>query len=75
MSKRVCIVFEETSGKGFQVYIEGLSPEANEMTPEEQMKKLSPADFWGMRMFQICAGIMCESGVVNEIKKGHMGSA
>jgi hypothetical protein len=45
--KRVCIVFEETgehSGKGFTPYLEGLSKEASEMTSEEQLNKLSPAE-------------------------------
>ena len=72
MGKRVCIVFEETGeqgGKGFHMYLEGLSPEACKMTTEEQMNKLSPADFWGMRMFQICTGIMKDTGVIYETKR------
>lgn len=72
MAKRVCIVFEETgehAGKGFNTYLEGLSKEAETMTTQEQLTKLSPADFWGLRMFQICSGIMHEAGVITEVKR------
>lgn len=72
MGKKVSIVIEEieeTGGKRFCMYLEGLSPEANKMTTEEQMKELSPADFWGLRLFRICVGIMNDTGVIREVKK------
>lgn len=74
MGKRVCIVFQETGeqgGKAFETFLEGLSPEALKMTTEEQLNKLSPADFWGLRMFQICAGMLRDSGVVVDVKRFH----
>lgn len=72
MDKRVCIVFEESGehgGKGFNVYLDGLSKEANTMTSEEQMNKLSPADFWALRCFQICTGIMKDVGVIDKVMR------
>lgn len=72
IGKKVSIVIEETGehgGKGFNVYMEGLSQEASNMTTQEQMDKLSPADFWGLRLFQICTGILKETGVIHEVKK------
>lgn len=72
MDKRVCIVFEESGehgGKGFNVYLEGLSLEATTMTSQEQIDKLSPADFWGLRMFQICIELMKKAGVVYEERR------
>jgi len=71
MGKKVSIVFEETGeqdGKGFNVYMEGLSPEVDKLTDEEQIHKLSPADFWALRSFKIVTGIMCTTGVVQKMK-------
>jgi hypothetical protein len=71
MGKKTYIIFEETGeygGKGFNVYTEGLSPGVDKLTSEEQVNKLSPADFWGLRMFQIVTGLMREAGVIQQVK-------
>ena len=72
MGKKVYIVFEETGeggGKGFNMYLEGMSIEANRMTSKEQMDKLSPAEFWALSMFRVCTGVMGETGVIHSIKE------
>ena len=70
--KRISIVFVETGeeeGRGFHVYLDGAKPEWDKLTPEEQLKQLSPAEFWGLRCFQICSGIMRETGVVKTVTR------
>lgn len=67
--KKCSVVFVETGehgGKGFEVYMEGAKSEWSIMTPEEQLQKLSPAEFWCLRCFQICTGIMAQAGVIME---------
>ena len=75
MGKRVSIVFEETGAAGgmaFNVYLEGHDVTSSEMTAEEQLQKLSPADFWALKCFQICGGVMRQAGVVTEeIRRPH----
>lgn len=74
--KRVSIVFDENEshgGKGFNVYLEGLSPQAvaiiNSGKSEEMIDKLSPAEFWASRMFNICVSIMFNQGVVQSVQR------
>lgn len=71
MGKKVMIIFEETGGHGgkeFKTYIEGISKEAGEMSEEEQTVKLSPAEFWGLRVFQIATDIMAKTGILSSIE-------
>lgn len=70
--KTCSVVFTETGehrGKGFEVYMQGAKEEWNRMTPEEQLQKLSPAEFWCLRCFQICSGLMAEVGVIQESRR------
>jgi hypothetical protein len=70
LGKRVAIIFEEElGGPGFNVYMEGNNIEADQMTNEEQLKKLSPADFWALRAFQVVTGLLLQSGAVSSMKK------
>lgn len=74
--KRVSIVFEENGthgGKGFNVYLTGLSPEAvaiiNTMDSEAIVNKLSPAEFWASRMFNVCGTVLFEHNVVTDVQR------
>ncbi len=77
---KVSIVFEEKAeiasaahgaGKVFHVFLEGLSDarrkEIDAMTPEEQLHKLSRAEFWALRCYQITMHAMFEAGAVHKV--------
>lgn len=71
MAKIVHIVFEETGefeGKGFNVYLDGVNKEVYNMTDEERITKLSPADFWGFECFKLCADIMRKAGALHSVR-------
>ena len=69
MGKRVTIVFEETGdtpeGKGFDCFLEGVSPERRKLPDDE----LSPAEFWGMKMFAFVVHDLNQVGVVKSVKQ------
>lgn len=70
--KRVSIVFVETGeadGKAFDVYLDGADAAWNALTPDEQLHQLSPAEFWGLRCFQICADMMQKTGVIKTVRR------
>lgn len=73
MGKKVYIVFEETGeqgGKEFAVYMEGITEKMKTIKdPVQQTNLLSPAEFWGLRMFQHVTEILAEVGVVQKIKE------
>lgn len=53
-NKKVMIVIEENGkqgGKGFNVYLDGDIDNLNTTKDDD----LSPAEFWGKKLFQICA--------------------
>lgn len=61
--KRLIIVIEEDGsqdGKSFNVYLDG-DKERIGMIPD---KDLSPAEWWGGRLFQVCVDSMRASGCV-----------
>lgn len=71
MERRVIIVFQETDaegGKGFDVFIEGLDPAANDMNHDEQLQRLSRVDFWALRCFQIIGGILRQTGALHTVR-------
>lgn len=69
--KRVAIVVQETgegeTGEGFNFFMEGDTEalKAGEIDPS----KLSPAEFWGMTIFQIGIQVLTEAGVIKTITK------
>ena len=72
MGKKVMIIFEETGGaegREFKTYIEGLSKDAGEMSEEEQTVKLSPAEFWGLRTFQVIKDMMIKTGMLQSVQR------
>lgn len=72
MSKRkVSIVFEESEefgGRGFNVYLDGVVPEAHNMTDGERVNKLSPIDFWAFECFRICMALMKKTGAFHSAR-------
>ena len=73
MPRRIAIVFAETddnpvgtekgTGQGFQVFLEGLTPEDKkrlEALPQEQW---TAAEFWAIKSWGIVMKIMQETGV------------
>lgn len=77
---KVSIVFEEQDNAimkepTFHVYLEGITKERREeidrMTPDEQLQKLSTAEFWALRCFQIVGGLMVKAGSFRQsIRRG-----
>lgn len=71
--KRLEIVFQETDGPGFKVFLQGVDKKRMEaidkMSPEEQLQTLSPAEFWALRCFQIAMHTLQQSGVVATVDK------
>lgn len=64
-TKKVSIVIEETGfGPAFNVYLIGDVERLDGKTPEHQ---LSPAEFWGGRLFALCRAALTEAGVVEKI--------
>lgn len=67
--KTVKIVIEETGvntpeGKGFQVYLEG--DIANiQLGVDDDL--LSPAEFWGKKLFGICGAVLQETGALKSV--------
>lgn len=59
VGRRVSIVFEETGGAGFNVYLDGATKGIN---PSESGDDLSPADFYASRMLAIVVGHLQKSG-------------
>jgi len=76
MRKRISIVFEETDaddGAGFNVFLEGFSEERRKairtMSREEQLEKLSRAEFWALRCFEITVGAINQTGAIRTVQK------
>jgi hypothetical protein len=75
--KKISIVFEQTGpredGQGFNAYLEGMTAERRReidaMTPEEQLQKLSAAEFWALRCFQITVAAIVDAGAARETKR------
>lgn len=72
--RKVMIVFEETGGNGFNVYVSGLWRPLKGVPDDDR----SPAEFWGSRMFAIVANVMKEAGAIQTVtdmpppgSKGH----
>ncbi len=59
MGRRVMIVFEETGGAGFNVYLEG---QTQGIRLDESGEDLSPADFYATRMLSIVVSHLKNSG-------------
>ena len=68
--KKLMIVIQETgehNGKGYNVTLEGDTERLN-ATPNDQ---LSPAEFWGKKLFQVCVQVLKDVGAVDNIKPKH----
>jgi hypothetical protein len=59
MGRRVMIVFEETGGAGFNVYLEGQTKGIRVDAPGDD---LSPADFYASRMLVVVVARLAEVG-------------
>lgn len=65
IGKRVMIVFEETGGAGFNVYLEGQTKGIRLSEGED----LSPADFYASRMLSIVVDRLKVSGAFAGVRK------
>lgn len=66
--RKVMIVVEETGandGRGFNVYLSGDKDRIGKI----QDVDLSPAEFWGSRLFQICIDACLKAGAVKTVDK------
>lgn len=69
--KKLMIVVQETGevdkggNKVFQVMLCG---DTQRIYVTEEMK-LSPAEFWGKKLFQICVGVLQEAGVIRSMEQ------
>ena len=63
IGRRVSIVFEETGGSGFNVYLEGQTKGIN---VHDAGDDLSPGDFFGSRMFAIVGAKLRELGAIDD---------
>lgn len=61
IGRRVMIVFEETGGAGFNVYLDGQTPG---IKVHESGDELSPADFYASRMLAIVVGHLEKVGAL-----------
>jgi len=64
--KKVMIIIEETGsdgGAGFNVYLGGDKGRIHKL-PNDQ---LSPAEFWGKKLFEICCHALGQTGVVKSM--------
>jgi hypothetical protein len=66
MGRRVSIVFEETGGEGFKVYLDGASKGIDLTASGED---LSPADFYASRMLLIVTAKLKEVGALSSISR------
>lgn len=67
MKRKLMIVIEEdgtNGGKGFRVYMAGDKERLQKGTPEDQ---LSPAEFWGLKLFQICVNAINKAGALQTV--------
>jgi hypothetical protein len=72
--QKISIVFEDTGGNSFNVYMDGHTRNLNHVKEDD----LSPAEFWSLHMLAIVADLLKQSGVVasefkrpNDGVKGH----
>lgn len=62
--KKLMIVIEENgqqNGKGFNVYLDGDKERVGTIPKED----LSPAEFWGSKLFEIVLNVMRQTGAVH----------
>lgn len=68
MKRRIEIVIEETgeeNGKGFNVYLSGDKERIGKVKEDD----MSPAEFWGSKLFLICTNALKQSGAVAKVHK------
>ena len=64
MNRKLMIVVEETGtdeGKGFTVYLSG---DTDRLKAENNSSDLSPAEFWGLSLYNICMNALEQSGAL-----------
>jgi hypothetical protein len=66
IGRRVSIVFEETGGAGFNMYLEGQTPGIDATEPGDD---LSPADFYASRMLLYVAKRLQEVGALKSASR------
>jgi hypothetical protein len=64
IGRRVMIVFEETGGAGFNVYLDGAT---KGMKVDDPGEDLSPADFYASRMLAVVRHLV-ECGAFESVK-------
>lgn len=70
--KIMIVIEEEKGGHGFNVYMDGDKERLQANIPTDQM---SPAEFWGLRLFQICVNAVRSAGAVqSEGVRGEKGN-
>lgn len=71
--KRISIVFQETDGLKFNVFLEGFSEvrkdEIDSMTPQQRVHELSTAEFWAFECFQIVCNTIAQAFSKISVKK------
>lgn len=66
VGRRVSIVFEETGGVGFKVYLDG---QTRDIDISQLGDDLSPADFYASRMLSIVTAHLESVGALREITR------
>ncbi len=66
--RRVCIVFEDTGGSGFNVHLEGISDSRKAEIREKGEEACSAAERWGYKMFTIVGNLLQQSGAAKTIR-------
>ena len=66
IGRRVSIVFEETGGAGFNVYLDGQTKGIRQDDPGDD---LSPADFYASRMLAIVVGHLNRVGAFKTVTR------
>lgn len=66
-NRKVMIVIEETgtnNGKGFNIYLAG---DIERFKSPISEKDMTPAEFYGMKLFKICIGALVQIGVIKNV--------
>jgi hypothetical protein len=68
--QKISIVFEDTGGDGFNVYMEGHTRKFAHVNERD----LSPSEWWAAKMFSIVTDLMKKAGAVKTITERPDGS-
>lgn len=62
--RKISLVIEETGGKNFNFYMEGDKERLSDKSIKES--DLGTAEFWALKLFQICIAALKRSGAAND---------